>query len=81
MPRARSRKLQGLVGAISGKNGKRRWHLATLFERSSYTMQRRQLFPLRTTRGVPFKPGTVLTTAWGVRYGDVEARKLHRFDR
>ena len=23
---------------------------------------------------MPFKPGTVLTTAWGVKYGDVEAR-------
>jgi hypothetical protein len=23
---------------------------------------------------VPFKPGTVITTAWGIKYGDVESR-------
>ncbi len=31
-------------------------------------------FPAQDKARVPFKPGTVFTTAWGVKYGDVESR-------
>ena len=31
-------------------------------------------FPAQDKARVPFKPGTVFTTAWGIKYGDVEAR-------
>jgi outer membrane protein OmpA-like peptidoglycan-associated protein len=31
-------------------------------------------FPAQNKASVPFKPGTVFTTAWGIKYGDVEAR-------
>ena len=30
-------------------------------------------FPAQDKARVPFKPGTVLTTAWGIEYGDVES--------
>lgn len=31
-------------------------------------------FPSQTKARIPFKPGTILTTAWGIKYGDVESR-------
>jgi outer membrane protein OmpA-like peptidoglycan-associated protein len=34
----------------------------------------RSAFPAQDKARVPFKPGTVFTTAWGIKYGDVEAR-------
>jgi outer membrane protein OmpA-like peptidoglycan-associated protein len=32
-------------------------------------------FPAHDDSRIPFKPGTVFTTAWGITYGDVELRK------
>jgi outer membrane protein OmpA-like peptidoglycan-associated protein len=34
----------------------------------------RSVLPAQDKARVPFKPGTVFTTAWGIKYGDVEAR-------
>ena len=32
-------------------------------------------FPAQTGARIPLQPGTVITTAWGIKYGDVESRE------
>jgi outer membrane protein OmpA-like peptidoglycan-associated protein len=65
--------LQGLLGALSGKavsaDG-----IPILSPDDPVTPCSASSFAAQDKALVPFKPGTILTTAWGVKYGDVEAR-------
>ena len=66
--------LQGLFSALSGKavaDG-----LPVLSSTDPVSPCSASPFPAQDKARVPFKPGTVLTTAWGVKYGDVEARNM-----
>jgi len=66
-------KLKGLVGAISGKMTSADG-IPVLSSSDSVTPCEASSFPAQDGARIPFKPGTVFTTAWGVKYGDVEAR-------
>ena len=66
-------KLKGLMGAISGKMASADG-IPVLSPSDSVTPCSASSFPAQDNARVPFKPGTVFTTAWGVKYGDVEAR-------
>jgi outer membrane protein OmpA-like peptidoglycan-associated protein len=66
-------KLQGLVGAISGKMASADG-IPVLSASDVVTPCSASSLPAQDNARVPFKPGTVFTTAWGVKNGDVEAR-------
>jgi outer membrane protein OmpA-like peptidoglycan-associated protein len=66
-------KLQGLVGALSGKAAVADG-IPVLSSSDPVTPCGASTFPAQDHARVPFKPGTILTTAWGIKYGDVEAR-------
>jgi outer membrane protein OmpA-like peptidoglycan-associated protein len=63
--------LVGLFDALAGKAGAD--GNAVLSSGDPVTPCSVSAFVAQDTARVPFKPGTVLTTAWGVKYGDVEA--------
>ncbi len=66
--------LQGLFSALSGKavaDG-----IPVLSSTGPVSPCSASPFPAQDKARVPFKPGTVLTTAWGIKYGDVEARNM-----
>jgi outer membrane protein OmpA-like peptidoglycan-associated protein len=64
--------LLGLFYALAGKAGAD--GIPVLSSGDPVTACSVSAFIAQDTARVPFKPGTVLTTAWGVKYGDVEAR-------
>jgi outer membrane protein OmpA-like peptidoglycan-associated protein len=64
--------LQGLFNALAGKAGAD--GIPVLSASDPVSPCSASPFPAQDKARVPFKPGTVLTTAWGVKYGDVEAR-------
>jgi hypothetical protein len=66
-------KLQGLVGALSGKAAVADG-IPVLSSTDPVTPCSASSFPAQDNARVPFKPGTVFTTAWGLKNGDVEAR-------
>jgi outer membrane protein OmpA-like peptidoglycan-associated protein len=66
-------KLKGLMGAISGKMASADG-IPVLSPSDSVTPCSASSFPAQDSARIPFKPGTIFTTAWGVKYGDVEAR-------
>jgi hypothetical protein len=66
-------KLKGLMAAISGKMASADG-IPVLSPSDSVTPCNASSFPAQDSARVPFKPGTIFTTAWGVKYGDVEAR-------
>ena len=64
--------MQGLFSALAGKavaDG-----IPVLSSTDPVSPCSASPFPAQDKARVPFRPGTVLTTAWGVKYGDVEAR-------
>jgi outer membrane protein OmpA-like peptidoglycan-associated protein len=65
--------LQGLLGALSGKTASADG-IPILSSNDPVTPCSASPFAAQDKAQVPFKAGTVLTTAWGVKYGDVEAR-------
>jgi outer membrane protein OmpA-like peptidoglycan-associated protein len=65
--------LQGLLGALSGKAASADG-IPILSPEDPVTPCSASPFAAQDKAQVPFKAGTVLTTAWGVKYGDVEAR-------
>ena len=65
--------LQSLLGALSGKKASADG-LPVLSSSDPVTPCGASSFPVQDNAKVPFKPGTIFTTAWGVKYGDVEAR-------
>jgi outer membrane protein OmpA-like peptidoglycan-associated protein len=65
--------LQGLLGALSGKAASADG-IPILSPDDPVTPCSASPFAAQDKAQVPFKAGTVLTTAWGVKYGDVEAR-------
>lgn len=63
--------LQGLFGALSGKgvaDG-----LPVFSSSDPVTPCSASPFPAQDKARVPFKAGTIITTAWGIKYGDVES--------
>ena len=66
-------KLKGLMGAISGKMASADG-IPVLSPSDSVTPCSASSFSAQDNARIPFKPGTIFTTAWGVKYGDVEAR-------
>lgn len=64
--------LQGLFSALSGKAGAD--GIPVLSSTDPISPCSASTFPAQDKARVPFKAGTVLTTAWGIKYGDVEAR-------
>ncbi|MFL6306014.1 MAG: OmpA family protein [Candidatus Sulfotelmatobacter sp.] len=65
--------LAGLLNALNGKSTSDDG-IQVLSSSDSVTPCEPASFPLQDKARVPFKPGTVITTAWGVKYGDVELR-------
>jgi outer membrane protein OmpA-like peptidoglycan-associated protein len=65
--------LEGLLGALSGKTASADG-IPVLSPDDPVTPCSAAPFAAHDKAQVPFKAGTVLTTAWGVKYGDVEAR-------
>ncbi|HEY1963425.1 MAG TPA: hypothetical protein VGG59_00775, partial [Acidobacteriaceae bacterium] len=65
--------LQGLLGALSGKTASADG-LPVFSASDAVAPCGAFSFPAQDSAKVPFKPGTIFTTAWGVKYGDVEAR-------
>jgi outer membrane protein OmpA-like peptidoglycan-associated protein len=65
--------LQGLLGALRGKTASADG-LPVFSSSDPVTPCGASSFPAQDRAKVPFKPGTIFTTAWGVKYGDVEAR-------
>jgi outer membrane protein OmpA-like peptidoglycan-associated protein len=65
--------LQSLFGALSGKTASNDG-IPVLSSSDPVTPCTASAFAAQDTAKVPFKPGTIFTTAWGVKYGDVEAR-------
>jgi outer membrane protein OmpA-like peptidoglycan-associated protein len=65
--------LQGLLNALSGKTASADG-IPILSSNDPVTPCDAFSFPAQDKARVPFKAGTVFTTAWGVKYGDVEAR-------
>jgi outer membrane protein OmpA-like peptidoglycan-associated protein len=65
--------LQGLLNALNGKSASADG-IPVLSSNDPVTACEASSFPAQDKARVPFKPGTVFTTAWGVKYGDVEAR-------
>jgi outer membrane protein OmpA-like peptidoglycan-associated protein len=63
--------LQGLFGALTARAGAD--GLPVLSHTDPTTPCSASPFPAQDKARVPFKPGTVITTAWGIKYGDVEA--------
>jgi outer membrane protein OmpA-like peptidoglycan-associated protein len=66
--------LQGLLGALSGKTAASADGIPVLSPNDPVTPCSASPFAAQDKAQVPFKSGTVLTTAWGIKYGDVEAR-------
>jgi outer membrane protein OmpA-like peptidoglycan-associated protein len=66
-------KLQALVSALSGKTASADG-LPILSSSDPVAPCTASSWPAQENARVPFKPGTIFTTAWGVKYGDVEAR-------
>ncbi len=64
--------LLGLFNALAGKAGAD--GIPVLSSGDPVTPCSVSAFIAQDTARVPLKPGTVLTTAWGIKYGDVEAR-------
>lgn len=65
--------LQSLLGALSGKKASADG--LPVFSPSDPVIPcGASSFAAQDNAKVPFKPGTIFTTAWGVKYGDVEAR-------
>jgi outer membrane protein OmpA-like peptidoglycan-associated protein len=66
-------KLRGLASALSGKltsaDG-----IPVLSASDPVKPCSAAALPAQDKARIPFKPGTVFTTAWGVKYGDVESR-------
>ncbi|HEX6495790.1 MAG TPA: OmpA family protein [Acidobacteriaceae bacterium] len=65
--------LAGLLNALGGK-GASDDGIPVLSSTDPVTPCEPAAFPAQDKARVPFRPGTVLTTAWGVKYGDVELR-------
>jgi outer membrane protein OmpA-like peptidoglycan-associated protein len=65
--------LEGLLGALSGKAASADG-IPIFSPNDPVTPCSASPFAAQDKAQVPFKAGTVLTTAWGVKYGDVEAR-------
>ncbi len=65
--------LQGLLGALSGKAASADG-IPVLSPTDPVTPCSASPFAAQDKAQVPFKAGTVVTTAWGIKYGDVEAR-------
>jgi outer membrane protein OmpA-like peptidoglycan-associated protein len=65
--------LQGLLNALSGKTASADG-IPVISSNDPVTPCDAFSFPAQDKARVPFKSGTVFTTAWGVKYGDVEAR-------
>jgi outer membrane protein OmpA-like peptidoglycan-associated protein len=66
--------LQGLLNALSGKGSASADGIPIISSNDPVTPCGAFSFPAQDKARVPFKSGTVFTTAWGVKYGDVEAR-------
>jgi len=66
--------LQGLLNALSGKGSASADGIPIISSNDPVTPCDAFSFPAQDKARVPFKSGTVFTTAWGVKYGDVEAR-------
>jgi outer membrane protein OmpA-like peptidoglycan-associated protein len=65
--------LQGLLNALNGKSASADG-IPVLSSNDPVTPCEASSFPAQDKARVPFRSGTVFTTAWGVKYGDVEAR-------
>jgi outer membrane protein OmpA-like peptidoglycan-associated protein len=65
--------LKGLLSALSGKAAVADG-IPVFSASDPVTPCSASSFPAQDNARVPFKPGTVFTTAWGVKNGDVEAR-------
>jgi outer membrane protein OmpA-like peptidoglycan-associated protein len=65
--------LQSLFGALSGKTASNDG-IPVLSSSDPGTPCTAYSLPAQETARVPFNAGTIFTTAWGVKYGDVEAR-------
>jgi outer membrane protein OmpA-like peptidoglycan-associated protein len=65
--------LQSLLSALSGKAASADG-IPVLSSSDAVTPCSASSIPAQDNARVPSKPGTVFTTAWGVKYGDVEAR-------
>jgi outer membrane protein OmpA-like peptidoglycan-associated protein len=66
--------LQGLLGELSGKAGASADGIPIFSPNDPVTPCTASSFAAQDKAQVPFKAGTVVTTAWGIKYGDVEAR-------
>jgi outer membrane protein OmpA-like peptidoglycan-associated protein len=69
--------LKGALAGLAGALGKAVTHsdgLPVLSSSDPVLPCEAAAFPAQSRARVPFKPGTVLTTAWGIKYGDVESR-------
>jgi outer membrane protein OmpA-like peptidoglycan-associated protein len=69
--------LKGALAGLAGALGKAVTHsdgLPVLSSSDPVVPCEASVFPAQSKARVPFKPGTVLTTAWGIKYGDVESR-------
>lgn len=64
--------MERLFSAISGKSSAD--GLPVFSSSDPVTPCNDSSFPVQGKARVPFKPGTVITTAWGIKYGDVESR-------
>jgi outer membrane protein OmpA-like peptidoglycan-associated protein len=65
---------QSLMNALSGRGGASADGIPVLSSGDPVTPCEPASFTAQDKARVPFKTGTVLTTAWGVKYGDVEGR-------
>lgn len=69
--------LKGALAGLTGALGRAVTHsdgLPVLSSSDHVVPCGASAFPAQSKARVPFKPGTVLTTAWGIKYGDVESR-------
>jgi outer membrane protein OmpA-like peptidoglycan-associated protein len=66
--------LQGLLNALSANGAAGATVRPVLSANDPVTPCSTSTFAAQENAKVPFKPGTVLTTAWGIKYEDVEAR-------
>lgn len=66
--------LQGLLSALSANSAASDDVRPVLSSNDPVTPCAPSSFPAQDKARVPFKPGAVFTTAWGVKYGDVEGR-------
>jgi outer membrane protein OmpA-like peptidoglycan-associated protein len=67
-------KLQGLMGALSGKMASAADGIPVLSSSDPVTPCNASTLRAQDSARIPFRQGTVFTTAWGIKYGDVEAR-------